>query len=109
MVLRFKPGVVVDILDTRLFPGLLALCNIMEEVLGPLGRIWITSVNEGRHKSGSFHFVGRAVDIRCKFYRREDVSEIVNRFRSSSGEYMLLWENPGEPNEHLHFQFDQGK
>lgn len=106
ITLRFKPGTKVHTLDTALFPGLIALCTFMEDRLG-VSYITITSVNDGVHKPGSLHYVGRAVDIRCRYYPPEKVREVVADFKAFyDADYDLLWENQGTPNEHLHLEYD---
>jgi len=106
VLLLFKPGVAVNRLDTSILPGLLRLCYFMETILGT-SSVTVTSVNEGPHKSGSLHFVGKALDIRSKYYPPDKVAEVVAAFKAEyDREYDLLWENQGQPNEHLHLEFD---
>ena len=108
VLLRFKYGVVVGVLDTNLLPGLLSLCHFMETILG-VHEITITSVNDGTHKPGSLHYSGQAIDIRSKIYPKPEVSRVVQEFKKLyDAEYDLIWENPGEPAEHLHLEFDPG-
>lgn len=108
ILLRFKTGTRVEQLDTALFPGLLMLCGVMERVLN-VNEIWITSVQDGKHKSQSLHNAGRAVDIRSKIYPPEKVQEIVDEFkRFYDAEYDLIWESQGQLWEHLHLEFDPG-
>ena len=108
VALRFKAGTLVARLDTTLFPGLLAFCQIAEEVLG-INEVWITSVNEGRHKSQSLHYAGRAVDIRRNIYPEDLAKEVTRRFKALyDSEYDLIEEAVGQPNEHWHLEFDPG-
>ena len=108
ILLRFKEGTIVKQLDTALFPGLIMLCGIMERLLD-INEIWITSVQDGKHKSQSLHHAGRAVDIRSKIYPPEKVQEIVSEFKAFyDAEYDLIWENRGLTNEHLHCEYDPG-
>lgn len=108
ILLRFKEGVVVKQLDTALFPGLLVLSQIMERIL-EVNEIWITSVQDGKHKSQSLHNAGRAVDIRSKIYPPEKVQQVVDEFKAVyDSEYDLIWESQGRPWEHLHLEYDPG-
>jgi len=106
-VLRFKPGTKVETLDTNLFAGLLALVHNLVTEFG--GEVVITSVNDGVHKIDSLHYVGRAVDIRCKYYDRARLSRVIAEFKRQYDEYYdLVWERPGTPGEHLHCEYDPG-
>ena len=108
ILLRFKAGVVVRQLDTALLPGLIMLCGVMERILD-VNEIWITSVQDGTHKSQSLHNAGRAIDIRCKIYPPEKVRAVVDEFKAFyDAEYDLIWESQGKPWEHLHLEFDPG-
>jgi len=108
ILLRFKEDTIVKQLDTALFPGLIMLCGIMERILD-INEIWITSVQDGKHKSQSLHNAGRALDIRCKIYPPEKVQAIVEEFKAFyDAEYDLIWESQGKPWEHLHLEYDPG-
>jgi len=111
LLLHFKPGTEVTLLDTNLLPGLLSLCHFMETILG-ITEGTVTSVNDGVHKVGSLHYVGRAIDIRSKIYPPALVSQVVQAFKklynTTEHPYDLIWENPGQPGEHLHLEYDPG-
>lgn len=108
MIFQFKEGTSVEVLTDGLLLGLLGLAHVMQSVLGARVLV-VTSVNDGRHKPGSLHYSGNAVDIRSKTWPRERVAECVRLFRASPDgpRYDLLFESPGTPNEHLHLEFDE--
>ena len=106
--LRVKAGVTLDGLDTSILPGFLALCYFLETIVGAT-EVTITSGLDGTHKPGSLHYVGQALDIRSKTYPKVGVSQVIQEFKKTyDTEYDLIWENPGQPNEHLHLEFDPG-
>ena len=108
VLLKFKPGTQVDLLDSAIIPGLVAFITLMESALD-VNKLIVTSVNDGVHKSGSLHYQGRAIDFRSKIYPRERLEHVVAEFRKLySADYQLLWEHPGQPNEHLHLEYDVG-
>ena len=106
MTLRFKDGTVIKQLDPALLPGLVQLAMFVHEEIG-VDELWITSVNDGQHKSGSLHYIGRAVDIRCKYFAGDQVERVIARFKALyDRDYDLLWESQGTMTEHLHLEFD---
>jgi len=107
MIFQFKQGTEVEVLTDGLLLGVLGLAHVMHGVLGARVLV-ITSVNDGKHKPGSLHYSGNAVDIRSKTWPRDKVLECVQTFKQSpdGSRYDLIFESVGTPNEHLHLEFD---
>ena len=106
MNLLFKPGVKVEQVNARLLVGLAELATVLGEE-AQVNVIMVTSVNDGKHKKGSFHYTGNAVDVRCRFFKDEDIRRAVDRFNIlHDAEFDLIWEDNGGPNEHLHLERD---
>ncbi len=105
MLLKFKPGVEVKLLDTLLLRGLVALAEMFERAGVP--ELTITSVNDGTHKVGSFHYTGLAVDIRSKVIDPAVVERVRKHFLDLYDfDFDLIWESRGLVNEHLHLEYD---
>ena len=67
----------------------------------------ITSANDGTHKPDSFHYAGRAVDLRSKTLPRASRDRAVAQLRNALGtEFDVLLEDPGGANEHVHVEHD---
>jgi len=107
MLIRFKPGVSVDLAHDRMLDGLAYLSRLIEATMR-VTHITVTSWSDGVHKVGSLHGVGAAVDVRCKIYKPEQVETVVRAFKAwdVKREYDLIWESKGQPNEHLHLEYD---
>jgi len=71
----------------------------------------ITSINDGIHKSDSKHYKNQAVDIRSKSFKDElDKVDFVTHLMKALGpKFSLIYEHPGEANEHFHIQVKKGQ
>lgn len=82
---------------------------------GPISRIFhalgkecvITSANDSIHKEGSRHYQDKAIDLRSHhladaFQKHVVLAELKAVLGSS---YVVLFENEGTDNEHLHIQW----
>ncbi len=103
-MIHIKPGVRVH-----------SLCPEMMIVLVNANELWrergaelvITSVLDGRHRRGSKHFVGYAVDLRTKNLDRPSKIDAINKLKEALGtDYDVILEAEDTPNEHLHVEFD---
>jgi hypothetical protein len=65
----------------------------------------VTSLNDGRHGVNSWHFKGRAVDLRVhNVGNPEELFEII---RDELGDdFDVLLEGEGLPNAHIHIEYD---
>jgi|GEM_PF-553986 len=94
-----KKGVILHGLDARMY-----------SVIHKAGRIWIrhgkmlvvTSGLDGRHKKGSLHYVGLAVDLRSRDFVPATRSQVTRELRRSLGDG---FEVIGEPH-HIHVEYD---
>lgn len=68
----------------------------------------ITSVTDGKHKTGSLHYTGAAVDVRSKnFHSHDDKVLFLQRLLDRLGpEYEGFLEAENTPNEHFHVEYD---
>lgn len=66
----------------------------------------ITSINDGKHRAGSKHYVNRAADVRSKSFADETAkAAFVDVLRDELGPgYTVLYEYVGTVNEHFHIQ-----
>lgn|SRR3990167_2570789 len=97
--MRIKPGVDIRNLTVQ---GLLIL--VVAQQLQPKARV--TSGRDGRHKVGSKHYTGDAVDLGCKEFDSKVKLKFVADLRASLGmDFDVLLEDVGKPNEHIHAEY----
>ena len=87
-----------------------------QEELGYPTTLVITSVNDSRHGTNSRHFKDEAIDIRTKGPASNDMGSAAKKwaFRKrmeelAGGQFRVLLEHLGTPNEHLHAQVKKGR
>ena len=64
----------------------------------------VTSVNDSRHRIGSLHYQGRAVDLRTRHLNRSEAESFADEVRDCLGpdfDVILEWNPP-----HLHIEYD---
>lgn len=65
----------------------------------------ITSLNDARHRKGSYHYVGRAADLRSQHVPRQNLDTVYQELRQATGRAArVLLEGRGGPNEHFHLE-----
>ena len=71
----------------------------------------ITSANDGRHKIDSKHYKNQALDLRSKSFKTEEMKHhFMTVLRNELGpKFAILYEYPGEVNEHFHIQVKKGE
>lgn len=69
----------------------------------------ITSLNDAKHKEGSKHYEGRAVDLRVKHLEPQMKKTVFVEIKTAlqgCPDYLVLFEDEGTPNEHIHIQYN---
>ncbi len=64
--------------------------------------MWITSVTDGTHKKGSFHYVGLAFDVRTRMFAEAEVEKLADVLKRILGNE---WDVVVEAT-HIHIEFD---
>ena len=102
---------------SKLHPAMILACTRLESIYDSFStELWITSANDSEHKEGSKHFDGRALDFRTKnivgislpgLSSNDKKNRMLNRIKEALGPFFFCQiEDLGEPNEHLHIQFN---
>jgi len=104
--MRFKVGVKLDDLKPQTVLALV-VCNEVYRDHGE--QMTVTSVNDGMHMTGSLHDDGKAFDLRTKSIdsdktKRSIVNKITHRLARLG--FDVVFEAVGDPNEHLHVEYD---
>jgi hypothetical protein len=101
-ILKTKSGVQPPIV--RILCG---IANVAAVLTVP--EVVITSVNDGTHKPGSFHYRDAAVDVRTKNFPDEPTKLLfLAMLKQELGDtdFDFLYEDPGGPNQHIHIEHD---
>lgn len=66
-----------------------------------------TSALEGKHRSGSLHYRGHAIDLRTNDLPLSTKYRLLEELRSELGDgYDIIIEHVGRPQEHIHLEWD---
>lgn len=103
-MLNLKPGVKVG----GLRPEMTLAALIVYSVFDSFGlAAWVTSALDGKHKKGSLHSKGLALDFRTKHIPREHLHPLVTSIKEALGpEFDVILESEGKTNEHVHIEHD---
>jgi len=105
-VLHFKAGVGLKKLQPQLVLGIMLMKDILAKTCGPTVDCVITSCNDGEHMQGSFHYSGKAADFRTQHTgMAKSFAEEARKELGPLG-FDVILEDLGQPNEHLHLEYD---
>jgi hypothetical protein len=94
---------------TDLCPQMVLAFIIVDGVLGSYGvPCVITSVNDGKHSVNSWHYKGRAGDVRSKYPQLDGKEqEARDKIKAALGrDFDVVIEAIGTDNEHFHVEYD---
>lgn len=94
---------------TDLHPAILLALHRADHIFSTFGLdVWITSINDASHMTGSKHYLGRAVDLRTHHMATEaDRVSVAAQLKSALGsQFTVIYEFPGLQNSHLHIQYN---
>lgn len=95
-MIRFKPGVKIQGIQ----PEIVATFPIVESAFSPKTAV-ITSAKDGRHRRGSLHYSGNAIDLRTRHLVAGEATKIILLLRQwLTDEYDVLLEK-----DHIHLEF----
>jgi hypothetical protein len=95
--IQIKKGVILDGLDERMYPAIHEARNIW---LSQGRNLVITSGRDGRHRKGSRHYAGRALDFRTQSLNRTARIRLAQALREALGaEFRVLLEK-----DHIHVE-----
>lgn len=106
-LITFKDSSVkVNKVHPEVFNAILVAADVWE--LCGADELYITSVNDGAHRQGSYHYLGRAVDLRTKNLpssaaKRNARDLLAGRLGAG---YDVILEDLGGSNEHAHVEWD---
>jgi hypothetical protein len=88
-------------------PELLLGVMVVNSIYDDLGiDCVITSITDGKHMEHSRHYLGDAIDIRCKNIPTRLRGDVYTLIKSSlTTDYNVVWEARGKPQEHFHISW----
>ncbi len=81
-MLIFKPGVKFTGLSAQISVAIYTAERIWERAGYDLT---VTCISDGKHKAGSLHYVGHAVDLRSRDIRDADLDQLITALRAALG------------------------
>ena len=101
--MNLKPG--VDMNGVQ--PEILDACAKIHHLMEKTGQFTLTACLDGKHKEGSLHYKGLAVDIRSKHIPGDRKASVLAAIKATLGrDYDVILEGEGAANEHLHLEYD---
>lgn len=89
-------------------PEILSACAKIHDLMEGTGQFTLTACLDGKHKQGSLHYKGLAVDIRSKHIADAQKDSVLASIKLALGpDYDVLLEARGEVNEHFHVEADK--
>ena len=98
-----KKGVRIVGVKPEIILGIMVVDQIYKD-LGHTSGVVVTSIMDGRHSKNSRHYIGLAVDFRT--HGVADVPSLASKIKDALPEFYIQVEHLGEPNEHIHAQFN---
>jgi hypothetical protein len=96
--MNLKPG--VDMNGVQ--PEILEACAKIHHLMEATGRFTLTACLDGKHKEGSLHYKGFAVDIRSKHIPEEKKDSVLAAIKATLGrDYDVILEAT-----HIHLEYD---
>lgn len=101
--MQIKPGVSIKGLRPEILLGVQICDRVFKEFNLTLV---ITEVTGGAHGFGSLHYVGLAVDFRCRHIPNDMKHLVLQTCRDRLwNEFDFILEDEGEDNEHFHLEY----
>lgn len=99
-----KANVKPDAVGTEILIALM----IAKDVWRDAGQeLTVTAIRDGKHRVGSLHYVGRAVDVRTKDLPHDIKPLLIASLKNRvTLDYDIVFEDEGGSNEHLHIEYD---
>lgn len=104
-MIQIKPGTKLK----DLAPQIVLAITVAEHIWWNAGQttLVLTSVNDSKHKEGSFHYRGLAVDLRIKTMPQKLRAVAVRQLKEALGsQFDVLHEGIGADWEHVHIEHE---
>lgn len=108
-MLMLKPGVRLKGVQPPIAIAINVVHSLWVREFGDPIPCVVTSLTDGKHKDNSLHYIGLAVDFRTKNIARGNacLEDFAAEIRNAlGGDFDVILEGVGTPNEHLHVEYD---
>lgn len=106
--MKIKDGAKIEGLDIRMRPVLVAADNVWRRNGQELV---VTSGLDGEHSAGSFHYYGRAVDFRVRYFDLATRQAVVRQLKDAIQERVHPYERKRYQvvlkSDHMHVEYDE--
>jgi hypothetical protein len=106
-MISLKPDVDIRGMQPEMIVGLMVIAPIINR---HGAECVVTACKDGKHKEGSLHYKGLALDIRSKTLIPKDLPSIVQELKLSLGpQFDVVLEGantPGASAQHIHVEYD---
>lgn len=99
MALSIKPG--VDF--TKIHSRIVAILPTLERIWAKYGKdLVITSARDGKHRLDSFHYKGKAIDCRTRYFDAQACHAVLSEAQAAlGGDFDVVLES-----DHIHVELD---
>lgn len=100
--MKIKQGVTISGIQPEILMAACIIDTLYSQEYGRPEGVTITSITDGKHKTGSKHYIGQAIDCRTHYFDKQTKHELKRDIANALGaEFDVVLEKT-----HIHVEFD---